>query len=376
MNNERLPKKKIIHIINGLELGGSETALYRSLCAMRDSKYIFHVIVLNTPGYYSPRIENLDIPVHHLAIQNTNLIAVCYRLLCLMKQIKPDIVQTWLYHADLIGGVGAKLCGVKHIIWGIRCEGVNLKRSTRWIKKTCALLSWIIPDVILTNSKIAAKNHIKAGYNSKKIAIIYNGFDSVTFRRNPLHRKEDGSKIVIGTLARFHPDKNYPNLIQAIQMICSQCDHVYFVLCGQGCHPDNSELNALLTPLIDQDRIILINGVENTASYLNSLDLFVLPSKTEGFPNSLAEAMLCELPCVATDVGEVRDMLGDTGLVVPNNDPNSLAAACLSMLSKSPDERQQLGALARQRIEQHYSTMNNTNQVETLYWTLDGKKIT
>lgn len=354
---------------------------------MRDSEYAFFVIVLNTSGHYSQPIEKLGIPIHYLTIQKTNVIKTGYHLLSLIRQIKPDIVHTWLYHSDLIGGVAAKLCGVKKIIWSIRCEGVHLKRSTQWIKKTCALLSWIIPTSIITNSKIAAKNHIQAGYNSKKITVIYNGFDANQFstqqQNNPLSPMEKRARVkgaveetnsaqtppplFIGTLARFHPDKGYANLIQAIQTVCSQHDHVYFVFCGQGCHTDNPDLKELLITLTDQDRVILINGIEDTAGYLNALDLFVLPSKTEGFPNSLAEAMLCERPCIATDVGEVRNILGDTGLIVPNDDPNCLAAACLSMILKSQHERQQLGTLARKRIEQHYSITKNTKQMNAIY---------
>ncbi len=368
-------KKKVIHIINSLDMGGTETALYRLLCAMNSSEYTFSVIVLGKEGYYSTLIKELKIPVYYLTIKKTSIIKTFYQLGILLRQIKPDIVQTWLYHSDLIGGVSARFCGVKKIIWGIRCEGVGLKKSTKVIQKLCALLSWIIPDFIITNSQIAANNHRRIGYNPKKMQVIPNGFDTARFSSNKgktLLQKIGNTQlphdaILIGSLARFHKDKDYPSLIQAIDAVCKVHQNIYFVLCGPGCHYDNPALTAMISTLDHQDRVILIDGVDNSAAYLNALDIFVLTSKTEAFPNSLAEAMLCELPCIATDVGEVREIIGNTGLLIPSEDPKQIAAAALAMLNKSESERRQLGALARNRVEKRYSMEKNQTKMNDIY---------
>ena len=383
--------QKVLHIINELNQGGTETALYRLLCAMSNSEITFFVVVLNKPGYYASLIENLGIAIHYLNIKKTNPIKAFFQLTTLIKQIQPDIVQTWLYHSDLIGGISAKLCGVKKILWSIRCEGVCLKRRTQWVKQSCAFLSWFIPEQIITNSAVAAKNHCRSGYNPKKMTILYNGFDTTQFSPNitalPLwyprgydNINTRGTHIVapqeyipdpllIGTLARFHSDKDYANLIQAIDSVCQYYPNVFFVLCGQGCHHENNDLHRMITTLTHQNKIILINGVYDTVSYLNQLDLFVLASRTEAFPNCLVEAMLCGLACITTDVGEVREIVGDTCLIIPRENPQELAAACLSLLKRSPGERKQLGALARKRVEERFSMTNYTKQLRTIYST-------
>lgn len=362
--------KKIIHIINGLNLGGAETALYRLLQNMH-GQHAFYIIVLSKPGYYSEPISKLDIPIHYLYIGQTNLVITCYRLIALIQKINPDIVQTWLYHSDLIGGICAKFCGIKKIIWSIRCEGINLKRSTNWVKRGCAFLSWIVPSFIINNSQSARQHHVKTGYRAKKMRVIYNGFDTQLFAPNKVARSISPTlspnALLIGTLARFHEDKGYFNLIQAIDTICAQHANVYFVFCGEDCHIYNVKLTAMLETLTYRDRVLLVGKTDNAAIYLNQLDVFILPSKTESFPNCLAEAMACGLACIATDVGETRNLLSQAGLIVPPNNPDHLAAACLTMLAKSQEERNLCGLAARDRIKEYYSLAMHINQMQALY---------
>lgn len=372
MLNMSLRKRKIIHIINSLDLGGAETALYHLLCAMHHDDEL-SVIVLNETGYYSRKMNELDIHIDYLAIKK-NPIRAFYQLVSLIKRSKPDVVQTWLYHGNLIGGISAKLCGVKQIIWSVRCEGVGLKKTTNWIKHCCAWLSWIIPHQIIINSQSAVTHHCRIGYNAQKIRLIYNGFCTSLFTPNRITLQQLGetnlpsNALLIGTLARFHPDKDYSTLIQAIDTVCeSHHQPVYFVLCGTGCHEKNTALNVMLQPIKYKNRVILIDGVDDPVTYLNQLDIFVLTSKTEGFPNSLAEAMLCELPCIATDVGDVKMMLAGTGLLIPHGDPKQLASMCIKMLEQTPEARAKLGALARKQIENTYSMDVNVTRMKAIY---------
>jgi glycosyltransferase involved in cell wall biosynthesis len=301
--------KKILHIVNELNIGGSETALYRQLLTLSKQSYDFSVIVLTKPGYYSEPIKNLGIPIYYLSINKSNLLKTVYQLIVLIKKIKPTIVQTWLYHSDFLGGICAKLCGVKKIIWGVRCEGIQLKPTTRYVKRVCALLSWLVPDAIITNSQAALRQHVRTGYQAKKMHIIYNGFDTELF--SPAHARHpkcsEGSPkpgtvperrrslaalgmtcapalptnaLLIGTLARFHQDKDYPSLIQAVDLVCAQYDNVYFLFCGQGCDAQNAQLNAMLEQITYKDRVILMGKTDSAANYLNQLHIFILSSQT------------------------------------------------------------------------------------------------
>ncbi|MDF1757026.1 MAG: glycosyltransferase [Legionellaceae bacterium] len=364
--------KKIIHVINSLELGGSETSLFRLIRASRDN-YQIYVIVLGNQGYYSQKIAEMNIPIYYLDIQKSPIKAYL-KLLSHMKKIKPDVVQTWLYHSDLIGGMAAKFCRVKKIIWGIRCEGVGLKKNTRLIKYICARFSKLIPSAIITNSEKSIQNHIQAGYEAETIRLIHNGFDSKEIfpekkkSRRYLHRHNlPDNAIVIGSLARFHKNKDYFNLIKAIKLVEDTNPHVYFILCGDGCHNKNEKLSQMLERLHNPERVILIDGVDDPVCYLNSIDIFIQPSKTEGFSNSLAEAMLCGLPCIATDVGETRNICGDAGLTTPSQNHQQLALACLTMLNKTEQERKTIGVLARQRIASNYSIEQYQNKIQAIY---------
>ena len=364
---------KILHVINGLDLGGAETALYRLVQAMQGRSYSFAVIVLSQPGYYSEKIKSLGIPIYYLEIKQGKRLKAFFRLIRCIRNVQPDIVQTWLYHSDFMGGICAKLCGVKKIVWSVRCEGLHLKLTTKWVQRVCAILSWIIPNCIVTNSQAALQNHIRMGYCAKKMRVIYNGFDTHLFvptdiKKNlPTHFSLPHDSLLIGTLARFHADKNYLGLMQIIDPICSQYKQAYFIFCGQGCDEDNVQLKTGLAKLFHQDRVILIGATNQAEKYLNQLDIFILASRTESFPNSLAEAMACGLACIATDVGEARHLLGDAGFIVQANDPKQLAAACLSMLAKTQEERKQYGLAARRKIEESYSLTCHVAQMQEIY---------
>jgi glycosyltransferase involved in cell wall biosynthesis len=363
--------KKVLHVITSLELGGAETALYRLLMAMQNQPYEFFVLVLKDEGHYSAQINAMGIPIHYLHLTKTNVLSAFLHGLAHIKRLKPDVVQTWMYHADLFGGLAAKIAGVKNIIWGVRCEGVGLKPATRMIQKFCAALSWMIPNIVMMNSNIAVTNHRRLGYQFKKMRVIHNGFDmSALSSQNTaptLDNTLPPNAFLIGTLARFHQDKGYETLIASIDKVCERHQNIYFVFCGQGCSQQNLILQKQLHQLKHQDKVILINGVADTIGYLNKLNLFVLPSRTEAFPNCLAEAMLCELPCVATDVGEVQHILGEVGLVVPKENPEALTDALLTMVEKSPEERMRLGCIGKNRVESKFSMDKNMKMVSSLY---------
>lgn len=364
--------KKIIHIINSVDLGGTETTLWRLLKALHEH-YQFYVIVLTGKGYYTPEIENLGIPTFYLDIHNRPWSAG-FKLIKLIKKIKPDIVQTWLYYADFIGGICAKLCNTPIIIWSIRCEGIGLKNKAKWLKKICALLSKVIPNHIITNSKVALHRHIRAGYQAQKMQIIYNGYDDNELTPQHQHTVRQfgeiqlpADAIVIGTLARFHPDKDYLSLIKIIDSLCQTRPHVYVVLCGPGCHVKNSELMLWLQTVVCRNQVILLDGVQQPALYLRQLDIFIQSSRTESFSNSLAEALLCGLACVATDVGETKDLCADNAMIVPAENPNELARACLQMLEKTQQERIKLGLRSRDHIKQCYAWERHQTQMQQLY---------
>jgi glycosyltransferase involved in cell wall biosynthesis len=353
-------KKHIIHIINSLDQGGTENVLYQLLKKSVD-EYTVELIVLQGKGYFSDKINALNIHIHYLHLNKKNI----FKSLNLMRKIinhqKPDIIQTWLYHSDLLGGLIGKFYKTPIILWSIRCEGIHLKRSTQIIQKLCAKLSKFIPTSIISNSQAAKDSHILKGYDAVKIKVIHNGIDLKKFSRKMT--RISNLCVTIGALGRNHPDKNYPNLIQAIDMVCASIPNVKFKICGPGCN----DLNTYLKNIKYHDKVEIINGTDSISAYLSSLDIFIMPSKTESFPNALAEAMSFGLPCIASNVGDIAMILNKYGMLIDSPTSKSIAQSCINMLKLDDRARKALAFEGTKWIEKKFSLENHYQQMKALY---------
>jgi len=359
-----MSQKKIAHIITGLKQGGAETVLLRLVTHLPGFEH--HVISLTDTGDLGSAFTKAGISITSLrfSLYRPNI----YQLLQHLHRLKPDIIQTWMYHGDLLGGLAARLLGHKNVIWNIRNSTLNpqTKWTTRAVVKLCAHLSNKIPHTIVTCSQYARNIHEALGYAPEKFHVIPNGIDCQVFRPHTPWRHKVRAKLnlaedtpVIGMVARFDPQKDFPTFIKAAQQITSYLPEARFLLIGPGCQEDNPTLR----PLLQQATLplLLLGSRADIPELLNALDLFVLSSAYgEGFPNVIAEAMACDVPCVATAVGDTAEIIGDTGLVVPPKDPTTLAAACLQILADPPSGQ-------RQRIIDLFSLTRMIEQYSQLY---------
>ena len=173
---------KIVHIITGLGNGGAEHTLYKICKHDRLNDHI--VISLKQTGKYFSLLKNLGIKVYGLDLNYLSFYKFIY-LIKLLRILKPDIAQTWLVHADLIGGIASRIAGVKNIIWNIRYsnfDNIRNEFTKIYILKILAKLSYFIPSLIITVSKRAKKIYINKGYDSSKLKFIPNGYDIVSLR--------------------------------------------------------------------------------------------------------------------------------------------------------------------------------------------------
>jgi len=335
---------KIVHVITGLKRGGAETVLLRLVTHMPDFEH--QVISLTDTGDLGPAFEKAGIPV--IPLQLSARRPSIHQLVRHLHRLKPDLVQTWMYHADLLGGLAARILGHK-VIWNIRNSTLDsqTKWTTRATVKLCAHLSNSVPSKIITCSQHAQKVHEDLGYAFHKFHLIPNGIDCETFRPHTPWRQKIRTSLnisqdtpVIGMVARFDPQKDFPTFIKTAQQIAQHNPLVRFMLIGPGCQEDNY----VLRKDIQQANlpIMLMGPRQDIPELLNALDLFVLSSAYgEAFPNVIAEAMACDVPCVATAVGDTAEIIGDTGLVVSPREPAALAAACLQILAKPPAGQRQ-----------------------------------
>jgi glycosyltransferase involved in cell wall biosynthesis len=281
----------------------------------------------------------------------------------LMREIVPDVVQTWMVHANLLGGLAARSVGIRSVIWGIRSTGVDgASRSTRLVRRVGAWFSSSLPHTIVCAARASLRSHAAIGYDERRMVVIPNGFDLEKFRPQPSAgqalRTELGllpDHIVIGHVGRWNAAKDHLCFIKAAIAVAEADERCRFVLVGRDVDDGNAELAAALAPCGVKERFMLLGERRDVPACLAAMDLFCLSSRAEGFPNVVGEAMSMQLPCVVTDVGDAGLLVGDTGWIVPKESPVELAAALIEAASEPSDLRRQRGRCARRRIEHEFS---------------------
>lgn len=364
MNNYHVAK--VLHVITGLNNGGAEGVLYR-LCTYSGVEQ--HIVVsLTDEGLYGPKLKSAGIEVYALGMPRGRLrVTGLWRLYCLLRQIRPDIAQTWMYHADLLGGVVARLAGIRSVVWGVRSAYLDahlMSRSTRFVARSCALLSHFIPKIITCCSREGVITHQRLGYSKDKFVFIPNGYDQHYFQQavregeqfRHAHNLSDNIPV-LGMVARFDPNKDHKNLFRALNIVNKKNVIFQCLLIGPGITHENVQIHSWLSEYSLQGCIHLLGPRSDIPAIMHALDLFVLSSAGEAFPNVLAEAMACGTPCVATDVGDTNLIIGGTGWIVPPNDSFSLADAIIHALLQFKNKQEWLRRQeqCRLRIEQNFS---------------------
>jgi glycosyltransferase involved in cell wall biosynthesis len=355
----------VVHIITGLERGGAEAVLLRLVTAqVTDTRVV--VVSLTSAGVYGSALAAAGAEVVVLGMRRGRVsLNGLRRLARLLKTLRPDVVQTWMYHADLLGGGVAYLMGIRRIVWGIRNSDLHPRasaRSTRWVARACAWLSRCVPTRIVCCSERAAQVHTALGYSANKIVVIPNGYDLARFAPDALAgarwRANWGlaaDEPVIGCVARWDPQKDHATLLAGVQQCVARGLPVRCVLVGPGMEDANTALVDLVDRCGLRGRVILAGPTDQVPALMNAFDLHVLASSYgEAFPNAVAESMACGVPNVVTDVGDAALIVGDCGAVVPPGDATALAAAIERLLAFDGNTRAALRMRCRARIEDNF----------------------
>lgn len=369
---------QVVHIITGLNNGGAETMLLKLLSGMDNRRFSSHVISLTDRGTMADRFEEINVPVLTCNMQPGQFsLLKFFSLIRHLRHLKPDIVQTWLYHSDLLGGVAARLLGHSRVIWNIRHNNLDPdknKSHTLWTVRANAVLSRWIPETIICNSTNSANIHQNIGFDHSRFTIIPNGFDVQQFKPDASSRREVRAELAIsndiplvGLIARFDPQKNHQGFIDAASLVSAQYPDARFVLAGTGANWATHELSNWIDQKGLRDRFLLLGRRDDICRITAALDVAVCASWGEGFPNAVGEAMASGVPCVVTDVGDCRDIVGDTGHVVRAGHMAELATQVSTLLGMPKQAREELGARARQRIVDHFLLPHIIRQYEQLY---------
>ena len=350
---------KILNIITSLEDGGAENTLYK-ICKYDSGNKII-VISLKGTGKYFSLLKKLGIKVYCLDMKYYSIIKF-YSLVKLINLLNPDVVQTWLPHGDFLGGIASRLAGINKVIWNIRYSSLKnrvVKLKTIFLINILSKLSYIIPKEIIVNSKSGLKNCKDLGYCNDKLTLIHNGYDLLNFKqdkRKNLIRKKfkiDKKTHLLGLVARYDRTKDHQNLLNALFLVKNKNIKFFCVLIGQNIK--NKILVKEINKLGLSSYVKLIDKSKNIFNYLRALDIHVISSKTEGFPNVVAEAMACGTPCVVTDVGDSALIDGKTGWIVPPNNSIKLANTIEKALSEiGKNNWKKKCNLARSRVKKKF----------------------
>ena len=353
--------RHVVHVIAGLQTGGAEHMLLKlagaELPGLRQT-----VVSMTDEGPMGPQFRAAGIRLLTIGMPRGRLpVSGLLRLHRVLREERPDVVQTWMYHADLVGGLLARLAGVRRVIWNIRHSTLSPrdnKRTVRAVAWACARVSRWVPEQIISCSRAGALTHQAAGYADDRFVIIPNGVDGARFRPDPTARAElratlglAGDTPLLGCIARWDPQKNHAGLLEAWAGVVRDVPDAVLLLAGQGVDQSNAVLHALLQRSGVEGSVRVLGLRSDMPQLMAALDGLVLPSvHGEGFPNVLVEALACGVPCVATDVGDAALILGAHGTVVPPADASALREALLALLGRGVRQGEQ-GAADRRRSD-------------------------
>jgi glycosyltransferase involved in cell wall biosynthesis len=347
---------KIAHLITGLGLGGAEQQL-KALVTDPEKSSLEHVVIsLKDEGIIGKQIVGQP-GVYLYCLNLHKSITGFWQLYKILRREKPDVLQTWLYHADFLGLLIGRLARVPRIIWNIRCSNMDLSQYSKQTGLIVMILKFLsrFPDAIVTNSQAGKKFHKIMGYRPRRWAHIPNGIDTDIYYpnrsgsqkfRQSLNIPENA--LVIGMLSRVDPMKDHSTFLKAMKILSQKHENLYCILAGKG-------TKTATWPVIPP-RLLRLGIWKNVPEFLNSLDILVLSSAFgEGFPNVVGEGMACEVPVIATNVGDTAMLVNAPAQIIPPRNVNKLILALERLLTLSPQERKAIGQESREQILNFYS---------------------
>nr|WP_279239674.1 glycosyltransferase [Scytonema sp. UIC 10036] len=368
-----------MHIITGLSIGGAEMMLYKLLSKTNRMRFKPIVVSLMDCGALGNRIAALGIPVHTIDMKTgIPTPAALWRLVHTVRQIKPDLIQGWMYHGILAAQISVIFVSYKiPVVWNIHHSIYSLTFEKKLSAAIIKLLAWLskLPSKIVFVSQTSQIQHEALGYDSENSCLIPNGSDTSLFKpsiearlsvREELNLPEN--TFLIGLICRYHPMKDHANFLRAAAIVLKDYPNTHFLLVGTGVDRENQELHQLIEELSLCHQTHLLGERNDIPRLSAALDIASSASAYgEAFPMILGEAMACGVPCVVTDVGDSAWIVSNTGRVVPPKNPEALAHAWKELIELDSEAREAIKKAARDRIITSFSLESVVTEYENLY---------
>lgn len=355
---------RICFIIRRLDRGGAERQLLSLVKGLSKSDFEITVIEFYEGGALVSELKQIP-GVERVCLNKGNrwdTFGFVKRLVQELRQRDPDIIHGYLYVANILAVlVRPFLKRRPRIVMGFRSSNTHLEHYD-WLATLCSRLECFLSrfaDMLIANSQAGADYCRSVGYRPRRLEVINNGIDTERFRPDPQGRAAMRSQwgvaphqTLIGIAGRFDRKKNHPVFLSAAALFASKEPHARFVCIGGG---GNTEYIASMRHLAQKlglgDRIVWAGETKDMTAAYSALDVNTLCSNAaEGFPNVIAEAMACGVPCVATNTGDTRNIIGTCGMIIDAAEPGSIVQAWEQLLG-----RKELSAAARARIVDNFS---------------------
>ena len=369
---------KLLFVINSLNFGGAERMLSRLVVTNRFHHNTIKIVSLLGRGDFSKQLEQAGIDVTYLNMENSRVGFIkVFHILKILKQFDPDVVHSWSYHTDLILGLLSPLMRGIPIFWSIRQTNLSSfhnKRTTLVVVRLCAALSRFVPYEIICNAHSAKSSHARFGYKSDKIKVIPNGIDCDIFSPSRSLNKKFRSELgiaedvpIVGMVGRFDSQKNHELFFDAAKLIADIQPRCIFALSGKEIDHENEALKQMIGRRKLTSQTILLGRLDDVPTVMNGIDVLVLSSAGEGWPNVVGEAMACGTPVVSTNVGEAKHIVGDTGVTIESMDASALANGALEIMSLDKASYRELSRRARSRICENFDIEKIAEQYQAKY---------
>jgi glycosyltransferase involved in cell wall biosynthesis len=362
---------RIVYVLTTLAVGGAERQVLAIARRMAARGHVVEILVLRPAGEDD---FDTELPVTHLDILKRPLSAAggLFRALEFLRAFRPDVIHSHNFHGNMLARMTrlfyrkAKLVSTIHNIY----EGGTSRMLAYRFTDSLATLTTAVSEAVRTRY-VSQK-----AVSPSKILVITNGIDLNEFSPDPSRRAALRPSLPIGSgfawiiVARLTPAKDIPNLIQAFTEVLKVEPEAHLLVAGEVPYDlryEESAMDSTSLPMAVQERIFWMGLCGNIAGLLDAADGFVLSSAWEGFPLAIGEAMAMEKPIVATDVGGVRELVGDAGMLVPSRDPVALAKAMLDVMQTTSERRADMGHVARERIRNNFSLDAKADEWEALY---------
>ncbi len=362
--------RRILYVITDLEVGGVPLHLCRLATSMHELGHVVHVVSLSPPGPVSEMMMQAGVEVGSCDARSMAGIGALLRLRREIAEFQPEIIHSFLFHANIACRLIAPLAGVSRNKLICEIQTVEIERRwhltvDRWTHRLCRM-------EIGNSQSVIDHLHREGGLPESWLLLVRGGVDLERFDlAKPIRKSElgvEGSDSLLVWVGRLDPVKGLDDLLRALPII-RQRFPAQLVLVGDG--PERSRLEKLIAELDLADSVSLVGVREDVPEILKACDVFVFPSHTEGMPNALLEAMAAGCAIVCTDVPGNRDLItdGETGLTVPARDPHALADAVMTLLANR-DLSDRLGAAASAVARESYDNKLVTARYLEIYDTI------